>query len=131
MTGQRGFTLIETLIAFAILAVTLTALFQTAGTSLRGIDTAAEQGRAVLAAQSQLDRILALKRMPELKTGTVSNSPFTWQLEEISSTKLPANLESLTSARPVFIRLTVRWNTPRGGKAVSIERLIFVPRSGA
>jgi general secretion pathway protein I len=131
MIDQRGFTLVETLVAFAIMAVMLTALLQTAGSSLRAIDSAAHHNRAVLVAQSQLDRIMALKQIPAIKEGRMPNSPYRWHVEEISSGKLPANVERMVATKPVFLRVSVSWKGARKEHTVSIERLIFVSRIGS
>lgn len=131
MTDQRGFTLVETVIAFAILAVTLTALLQAIGSSLRAIDSAALHNRAVLAAQSQLDRIIALKKVPGVREGRIPNTPYAWRVEEIASNRLPPNLERMIATKPVLLRLTVSWQGRRGEQTIWIERMIFVSRIGA
>lgn len=52
---QTGFSLLEVLVAFAIMALALGALYQALGGSLRGIGAAGDSTRAVLLAQSVLD----------------------------------------------------------------------------
>ena len=54
---ERGFTLIEIIIALAILAVALGTLFQTFSTGLRATTATDRQAAAVMLAQSLLDRI--------------------------------------------------------------------------
>ena len=54
---QRGFTLIEIIVALAILAVALGALFQAFSGGLQATAVAGRQAAAVMLAQSLLDRI--------------------------------------------------------------------------
>ena len=125
---QAGFTLIEALVAFAIMAVVMVTLYQAAGTGLKAFDAAATTQEAVLVAQSQMDRIVALRRIPDVHQGTVAGSVFTWRLQVLPSPALPSS--SQLGASPVLLRVTVAWNTPRGGKSVQLERLVFVLGQG-
>ncbi len=52
---QAGFSLLEVLVAFAIMALALGALYQALGGSLRGVGAAGDSTRAVLLAQAVLD----------------------------------------------------------------------------
>ncbi len=54
---QRGFTLLEVLVAFAVLAVALGVAFEIFATGLRGARSADALTRAVLIAESRLARI--------------------------------------------------------------------------
>lgn len=126
--SQAGFTLIEALVAFAIMAVVLVTLYQAAGTGLKAFDAAAATEDAILVAQSQMDRIVALRRIPEVRQGTVPGSAFHWKLQVLPPPALPSANQLATS--PVLLRVTVAWNTSRGGKSVYLERLVFVAGQG-
>lgn len=125
---QAGFTLIEALVAFAIMAVVMVTLYQAAGTGLKAFDAAASTQEAVLLAESQMDRIVALRRIPDVRQGTVPDSNFQWKLQVLPSPALPSTSE--LGVPPVLLRVTVSWSTPRGGKSVQLERLVFVPGQG-
>lgn len=123
MKRQSGFTLVEVLIAFAILAVVMVALYEAAGTGLRSFEAAASVERAVLVAQSRMDRIVAQRQLPAEAAGTVDGTPFTWQVDVLP---LPEGYGELKpqSARLQLIRLRIRWPGNQGQRSVAIERIV-------
>jgi prepilin-type N-terminal cleavage/methylation domain-containing protein len=118
VTDERGFTIAETLVALAILAVTLVALYEAMGTGFRTFDRAAEVEEAVLAAQSQIDRVVALRRLPVERQGTVDGTAFAWRLSVLSRQKVAGAVES------VVMRLAVAW--PGNTQGVAIDRLVLI-----
>jgi prepilin-type N-terminal cleavage/methylation domain-containing protein len=121
--SQQGFTLVEALVAFAILAMVLLATWRTAGTGLRAIDAAAANEAAVLAAQSEMDRIVALGRPPAERTGRIEGTPYTWEVEVLPAD--PAWTRQPLARKPVHLRLTLSWPSRTGTARVSLERVIF------
>lgn len=114
MSDQSGFTIIESLVALAVLAITVVALYEAIGTGFRTFDRAAEIEEAVLVAQSQLDRIVAQRRLPNVRQGTVDETGFGWQLSVVSA----------ANARLATLRLTVTWSGRPAG--IAIERLVLL-----
>lgn len=115
MTGERGFTIMESLIALAVLAIMLVALYEAIGTGFRTFDRAVEAEEAVLVAQSLLDGIVARRRLGEVREGQVEGTQFTWRLDVAAKAQLAT------------LRLTVTW--PGGGQGVAIERLLLLDGS--
>lgn len=125
MSQQSGFSLVEVLVAFAILALTMTALYQTAGTGIRAYDASARTEQAVLLAQSQMDRIVALRRLPEQREGAIPGAPYRWSIEELPV----AAGASLTAPKYVRVRVRVTWKDAKAEQEISLERYLF-PKVG-
>lgn len=126
---DRGFTLVEVLIAFAILSLAAVACYRAAGSGLRAIEAAGATERAVLVAQSQMDRLVALRSVPEDRNGTIPGTPYSWQVEVLPAAGLPPAPPQ--SRQPLRLVLTVSWNTTSGGpRSLRLERLVFVDRAG-
>src|SRR5262245_25109474 len=90
-TRSRGFTLIEVLVAFAILAVALTALFQLFSSGLGAIGSAERHSMATMLARSLLDDVGAeIPLVPGERRGNLDDG-FSWLVRiERSSTTGPA-----------------------------------------
>lgn len=113
MSGERGFTIMESLVALAVLAITVVALYEAIGIGFRTIGRAAEAEEAVLVAQSLLDGIVAGRRIGDVRNGRVEGTRFAWRVDVIR-----------TAARLVTFRIAVTW--PGGGQGVAIERMLLV-----
>lgn len=77
-----GYTILEALVAFTILAVVLVALYGVSGSSLRLIGEGARTREAAELAQSKLDEIAALRDpLPPVSNGSFPNSDIAWRIE--------------------------------------------------
>jgi general secretion pathway protein I len=125
MTGERGFTLIEALIAFAILAVVTVALYEAMGTGLRGFDRAAENDEALLIAQSEFDRISATKSIQaEGMQGAIEGTPFRWRAVPVPDTKAEPEHLRLSPLRLQKVRVIVSWRD----REIAVEKTLLVLR---
>lgn len=70
----RGFSLIEVLVAFVILALVATALFRLFSASLNNVSAAEEYSRALLVAESQLEAAAGAQPLRENSERGVDNS---------------------------------------------------------
>lgn len=82
---QRGFSLLEVLIAFSIMALSLGVLYQAAGGSVRNLALAERQTHAILLAQSLLD---LHQGVPPggLSVDGVASGGFDWTLDAVPAT---------------------------------------------
>src|SRR5690606_29116677 len=79
---QRGYTLVEVLVAFVILALALTLLLGTLSGAARQVKWSEEAGRAALHAQSLLAGVgVAQSLAPGRRSGTFEDGHYRWTLE--------------------------------------------------
>ena len=117
MSGrEEGFTILEALVAFAILAAVLCALYEASGISLHLVGESSDTKRLAMLAQSKLDEISAIRTpLPPSSKGTFSGSDVTWRIDAHDLPHLKAGLSSLLLQN---VRLTL--NRP-GGRSLSVE----------
>jgi general secretion pathway protein I len=78
---EAGFSLLEVLVAFVILALVAGALFELFGGALRNAGAAGDWSRAVLVAQSRLEEAASTQPLkPGTASGTDDDGRFAWQV---------------------------------------------------
>ncbi len=105
--GEDGYTIIEALCAFAILAVVLVALYGAGGNALRMLTAGADVDRVALLAQSKLDEFATLRSpLPAFQIGEFRGTDVRWRLEahEISNPGRDAHDLHLQT-----VRLVLNW----------------------
>lgn len=127
MTRQRGFTLVEALVALAIMSVTLVALYGAIGTSLNGLARSARYDEAVLIAESRLAELAALRVLPASLEGTVDGSGHRWRIEPVAE---PADPNEITGSalRRQRIKLTIGWQEDGRERTIMVERQLLLWR---
>ena len=113
----RGFTLLEILVAFVVLAMVGGALLQLFQGGLRNIDSSAHVSHAALLAKSKLTELSASSGLsPGLRSGRFDDT-YSWQLELSPYTLengAPLPQSSLTA---LHAELQITWE-PRGSYRV-------------
>lgn len=125
-SGKRAFTLIEVLIALAILAIAAVALLQLQVASIKLSDRASRQTRAALLAQARLAEATA-EGFPEIGGSAggfagEENAGFRWETM-VEEARDPA-LEDAGVRGLRRLAVTVRWNDGESERQVELTTLL-------
>jgi general secretion pathway protein I len=120
----RGFTLIEVVVAFAILALALGALYETFGGSLKRSAMASQRELAALRAESLLAEFRGSGgALPHEHRG--ADAGFEWT---ITTKPYPAELEERSAWTAERVTVEVRWGAA-AGRALQVESVELVRRA--
>jgi general secretion pathway protein I len=132
---QSGYTLIEIIVAFAILALGLTLLLGTLSGATRQVRQAGDAGRAALHAQSLLDEFGELPQ-PGTREGDLDEGRYRWRLDVAPwNDPAPRNgprRSDPNAARLLRLQVQVEWGEggPRERLQLSSLRLVVPPVEG-
>lgn len=128
----RGYTLIEVVVAFAVLALALTLLLGTLTNASRQVRWSADSGRAALLGQSLLDRVDTEGALREGdRDGVLEDGRYRWQLrvhrfeEPRAGQPVDPNAPSLLS-----LDLTLRWGEGGPREQLRLQSLRLAPSTG-
>lgn len=121
-----GFTLLEVLVAFTIMALTLGGLMQIFSTGLRGTAQAREHAQAAFVAQSLLDTA-DVNRLLKSGRQVGATGPYVWQVEAVPLREPAADEDEATGdalqTRPVIVRVAVHWGTDNPAVTLTTLRI--------
>ena len=112
-----GFTLLETLVALAVLSISLGVIYQIFGTSMRNMQYAKEYSQAQLLAESKLSELG--KGIP-VKEGAFEGTfaeKYRWKMEV---SPLPVNVEE-DEVRAFKVDFKVLWTSSHKDRAINIH----------
>lgn len=116
--GQRGFTLIEVVVAFALLALALTFLLGSLSGAARQVRIASDSSRATLHAQSLLAQLgVGETLQPGRRQGDFEAGRYRWALEiapYADPLKQAAATDNPSAPRLLWLRLSVEWGAAPG-----------------
>lgn len=130
MKHQRGFTLLEVIVAFALLALALTLLLGSLSGATRQVRAADDASRAALHAQSLIAQIgVGEILQPGRREGQFEDGRFQWTLDitPYVDPAVTANpLRDPSAPELMQLRLVTRWGD-RAGERIVWDTLRLVP----
>jgi general secretion pathway protein I len=129
MRRARGYTLIEVIVAFAVLALALTLLLGTLSGAGKQVRWADDAGRAALYAQSLIDQLgIGVPLAPGQRQGDFEDGRYHWQLQ-VSPWRDPAQPpdqpQGLAAPSLLAVTLRIDWgNDANQQLQVSTLRLV-------
>jgi general secretion pathway protein I len=113
LMSQRGFTLLEVLVALSILALSYGAILQILGGAASKAALAGDYRRALIVAESRLDYAAANMSNRGVETSGIASDRFHWSLSYEASDQF--HLEGLPIRYvPVTIEVRVSWDGAAG-----------------
>lgn len=132
--AERGFTLLEVLLAFLILSVSLAVLYRGAAGSLQVVDRAQSMQTAVMLAQSKLETLDVTEPLGIGETeGTFENEAYRWVLivkpfPALEEGEDETNVADDPADSPAYdIELKVKWDALAQENEISINTLRLAP----
>ncbi len=113
--SQQGFTLLEVLVAFVILAFTLAIIYQAAGGSVRGTIKGEQQTYALTLAESVLNNYRTVPEGGMARSGELENG-YRWQFDA-TLRPVPEEQRNLTAVPLYDVHVQVDWD---GGAGVTL-----------
>lgn len=96
---KSGFTLLEVLIALAILAISATAIIRQTGSSLSQLSALEDKTVAALMAEAEIEKLVASEAFPELGRST--------ELVSFNATEWQVNIAVTSTSEPWLRKVTV------------------------
>ncbi len=127
---RRGFTLLEVLVAFAVLAVALGVSFEIFTTGLRGARSADALTRAVLIAESRLARVGVETNLTPGESEGETDDGTRWRIEILDHPAEEGDDERVvTPSLPVLrdIIVTVSWGVASGQQSFELRSSRLAP----
>src|SRR6059036_3336573 len=123
MKNQRGFTLMEVLVAASVLGIAATALFGLLSKSLSNLRKVEDLHRYELAAQDLMNRVLLLQTIsaPASTEGDVDNLGGRWTVKV--TPWWPETLEKKPDQAVLRVAVEVTWPGRSSQRSVEVESL--------
>lgn len=124
---QRGYTLLEVIVAFALLAMALTLLLGTLSGAAKQVRWSSDAGRAALYAQSLMDQVgVGQPLKPGQRSGDFENGRYRWTLGVAQwRDPLPASSQPIDPNAPRLfeVQLAVEWGDGGAGRRLFLRSL--------
>ncbi len=125
LTGTSGFTLLEVLVALALLGIAVTAILQLFSANLKSISASEEYVAGSLEAQSKMREVLDSQEFSERSWNGITNNGYRFQVS-VSDT-LPERVENLP-VKLVVVEVKVYWARGAGEKSLTLKTMKMVEK---
>ena len=125
---SKGFTLIEVLVAFVILAMALVALLQVFSMGLRSTETAEMHVKATRLAQSKLASFAVDRHSTDALFAEGRSAEMQWRLRAKPYAGEGSSLEGVDAWRLYEVSVSVGWDESGRRKPLSLSTLKLVAR---
>ena len=126
---SRGYTLIEVLVAFMIMAMALTVLLRIFSGGIRNIDVASDYAKAVLIAESQLAATGIGEEIYAGEIHGIVEERFEWTRRVMPYLPSPDYSTTAKDVRAWYVTVTVEWPANNGSRSIDISTVrITAPR---
>lgn len=120
---SEGMTLIEVLVAFVILSMTMTVILRINSTTLRNHQVSAHYLKAVQIAQSRLEQMAAEVQESNYSQQGVDEETYRWSyLRQPFSAWTEEKLFAVPLS-PIEEKITLAWDAPGGERQVTFTRI--------
>ncbi len=120
--GESGFTLIEVLVSFVIVALAMGALLQIFSSGLRSGYIAEQYSAAVLLAESKLEAVGIEERLVEGETSGAFDNGFRWTVS-VRAYDDGADADQPGAVEAFAVSVTVAWDGSAGERSFELETL--------
>ncbi len=127
MNRQKGFALLEVLVAFSIFAVSIGILFQIYSKGAQSARLSDDYANAVIIAQTRLSNI-GVESFPEVGVHEENNDKYRW-ITRVSSTEDNAGLEEMHKLIKRNIEVEVFWESMSKTRSIKFNTSKLFPSS--
>lgn len=129
--AAKGYTLIEVIVAFALLAAALTLLLGTLSGAAKQVRGSADAGRAALHAQSLLDQAgVGEELKPGARNGDFEDGLYRWTLEVkpwVDPSQPPAAMRDPSAPQLLEVAMLVEWGDGGPRQRLALRTLRMLP----
>jgi general secretion pathway protein I len=125
-TNRKGFTLIEIVVALAILSIGLTVILELFAGGLRSARVSEDYTKATWHGQAKMEEMLMVRDLSEGVTEGTFDDQFSWTSEVKKATPSLGQDENTGASPPVDVYLivvTVTWPSGTGKRSLELESL--------
>lgn len=124
-SGCEGFTLLEILVALAIMSIALVVVFQLFSANMRGIVSSEDYMRAAMLAESRMREVLSSDDLAEKNSSITTDDGH--KVDTVITDVASDRTENLP-VKLLKIDVTVHWSNGSRGKTISLETMKLVKK---